>query len=375
MEERKYAKYFEIVELIEKVLQPKSKVDYTTISPDELVEKFDKEVEESGYYFKVENLANARTVIERYQKYNYERKSVFVGYYDKRMPEFDQNNYSIQNNLSKMKNNVIGILRGNIDLIRPNEDFLTLGSVEELKPLMTKDKIKNYVEEVLYSTWENKDTIRLEEYALATDILQHFGMSTGDSFDTGENALYNVASAISRMEFGSRDFHGELSSEGFYDSSTTNRGRHPEVLKETVKKITEYIYILLQHSLEKTEYRERERKMAEERAKKTTPTETPSTFVDVDFKVRPKTQQIKEDDLDLFEDEPEAKTTPEPEVPNDELEAIKAKYEKRRKLLEENQKLEEAQVRDKIKLAELQRAMEERAKRIKENEEVIKKTL
>lgn len=373
MEERKYAKYFEIVELIEKVLQPKSKVDYTTISPDELVEKFDKEVEESGYYFKVEKLANARTVIERYQKYNYERKSVFVGYYDERIPEFDQNNYSIQNNLSKMKNNIIGILRGNIDLIRPNEDFFTLGSVEELKPLMTKDKIKNYVEEVLYSTCENKDTIRLEEYTLARDILQHFGISTGDSFDTGENALSNVASAISRMEFGSRDFHGELSSEGFYDSATTNRGRYPEVLKETVKKITEYIYILLQHSLEKTEYCER--KIAEERAKKNTSTETPSTFVDVDFRVRPKTQQIKEDDLELFEDEPEAKTTPEPEVPTDELEAIKAKYEKRRKLLEENQKLEEAQVRDKIKLAELQRAMEERAKRIKENEEVIKKTL
>ena len=78
-EERKIAKYFEIVDLVDRIIPPKSIIDYTTISPEFLVAKFEEEVAKSGFYFRIADLEAAKRQIIYTQKKLYERKSVFAG--------------------------------------------------------------------------------------------------------------------------------------------------------------------------------------------------------------------------------------------------------------------------------------------------------
>ena len=52
MVERKYASFFEIIDLVERVFPPKSEMNYIKISSQELVSRFNEEVEKSGFYFK-----------------------------------------------------------------------------------------------------------------------------------------------------------------------------------------------------------------------------------------------------------------------------------------------------------------------------------
>lgn len=98
MVERKYASFFEIIDLVERVFPPKSEMNYIKISSQELVSRFNEEVEKSGFYFKEETLVRARRVISQYQDYNYNRNSVYIGARPDQDYGFDQMNYSIQNN-------------------------------------------------------------------------------------------------------------------------------------------------------------------------------------------------------------------------------------------------------------------------------------
>jgi len=269
MLEKKQATYFELVDLLERIFPPKSEFDYIKISPEELIDRFNEEVEKSGYYFKEETLVNARKVIAELQRKTYKRNSIFIGAREGVDYGFDQNHYSIQNHLSEIKVRILSMMHDREDLIHPGYTMgvTRLGSVEELRGRLTKESIKEYVSNVLRTSWEKNDTIRPEIYNLVADILYHFGISTRDFL--GENKTSKIVEkAISDLEFKSRDFHGPMHHDGgqyFADSATTNLNRYEQIVEETINKITEEIFSIIRDTLDKVEAEEkiREQKKAE----------------------------------------------------------------------------------------------------------------
>ena len=375
MDERKFANFFEVVELIDEILPPKSVVDYTKISVEELVNKFDSIISSSGYYFKEEELVSARKAIREYQRYIEGKQSVFIG--NRPGEGFDQNNYLVQNYLSNMKNSLIIILGHTKDLIIPGRIISTrlLGSIDELKSKMTKEKIKDYVTSVLTTTWERGDTIRIEEYSLATDILLHFGISTKQEY-VGENLLSTIASDISRMEIASRDFHGPISSEGYYNSSTTNSARYPKTLAETIEKITERIYSSLKSTIEQTErHDERLSKIFTDRqAQKKEPARTLAKEPPkVQTPQKPTIESLMAKSTDLRD--PEIEPESEEEVSIDTLEALKAKYDEKQALLKKNMEIEEELLKARLERERIEQRITKLEREKQENDEKIKKGL
>ena len=348
MGERKIASYFELVDLVDKIFPPKNEFDYTKITVRELMERLDQVIEESGFYFKEETIVSARHIIEENQRYNVDRKTNFVGGGD---GSFDQNNYSIQNLVSKMKT---GVLR---TLYKPREyqflgetfDTRELGSTETLRPRMAKAKVKEYVSQVLTSTWENRDTLRIEEYSLASDILAHFGLINTESYGN-HDVEAKLARMIDNMVMSSRDFLGKRHPEGYYDRSETNRERHPEALDEAIYKITEYLYTILRDTLDRTEDKEKEyeaERQKREAAKK------PKGKVE---------EEVKDETIRTGE------PIGTPGVSVTELETTKSKYEAVQAIAQENAELEK-------ELEELRKKAAEIEARIKANDEKIAKTL
>ncbi len=377
MDERRFANFFEVVELVDKILPPKSEVDYTKISVSDLIKIFDSIIESSGFYFKEEDLESARRAIRDNQRIIEGKQSVFVGNYPGK--GFDQNNYLVQNYLSKMKYSIIRTLGYTNDLIVPGRIISTrlLGSVAELSPRMTKEKITDYVRSVLTTSWEQGDSIRIEEYALASDILLHFGIRTEREY-FGESLLTELTSEISRMEISSRDFYGPISREGYYDSSTTNEVRYPKALEETIEKISEKIYMALKSTLERTEkYDERLTKIFKDRPVHQI---DPDKTLDADaaISIEPPRRPTIESLLDsaTVEERPsEEPTKPADEVPLDSLEALKAKYDEQQALLKRNMEIEEKLIKARLEREKIEREIEELEREKQANDEKIKKGL
>ena len=248
MLERKYATYFELVDLLERIFPPKSEFNYIKISPQDLIAKFDEEVATSGFYFKEGTLVNARNVIAEVQKITYNRHSRFLGARDDVDYGFDQNNYSIQNYLSEMKVRILSMMHNQEDLIHPGHTFgvTKLGSVEELRGRLTKQSIKEYVGQVLRASWEEKDTIRPEIYTLVADILYHFGISNQEflSENKTSEAVYD---AISNLEFKSRDFHGPMHHDGGQTRHVPDPPGIPPVSKASLSLLSHRGSSSLQH--------------------------------------------------------------------------------------------------------------------------------
>ena len=352
MDEREMLTYFDIVDLVDKILPPKSEFDYTKVSVAELLERFDRIIKEEGYHFREEFLVECHRIIANYQKLNYGRSSNFVG--GENAEFFDQNNYGIQNRLSQMRTSLIGTLAKPLNYEFRGEVFDTfaLGGTEKIKPRITKEAVQAYVTEVLTSTWEERDTLRLEEYALANDILAHFGIRQRDMFGSS-NVEQKLAEIIGKMEFRSRDFYGPIDREGNYERSETNKTKHPAVLKETIDVVAGFIYQRLQDIMEKTELRETRRN--EERRNKgkrvtglTIPEDT--TGIDLVPPPRPKKEEAPA------------------EVSLDELEETQSKYEEVQAIAKENAELAR-------ELEEIKRRAAEIEARIKANNDRMIKTL
>ena len=341
MIERKIASYFDIIDLIDRVMPPKSEFDYTQITSKDLIARFNKEIEESGFYFKEETLVSARKTIIYHQDRLSGRTSNFLGRNDGKERGFDQNNYFIQNEISEMKCELIRTIGNTQDLLHAGDTFYTrkFGSVEEMRPRMTRDKVEEYVKEVLTFTWEESDTIRPESYQLAADLLLHFGVSNENRF-YGENPGSKIASMIENMEFGSRDFHGPRDSEGFYNSSTTNAKRHVGVLENAIFEITEYLYSILKDSLDKIQISEEKMEAERERKRRVEEKET----------LTPTTEPIPE------------------EIPLEEVESLMTKFDTLEVLVAKNKELAK-------ELAELRKRAAEIEAEIAKNTEEIKNSL
>ena len=336
MDEREMLTYFDIVDLVDKILPPKSEFDYTKVTVAELLERFDSIINEGGYHFREEFLVECHRIIANYQKFNYGRTSNFVG--GENAEYFDQNNYGIQNRLSQMRTALIGTLAKPLNYEFRGEVFDTfaLGGTEKIKPRITKEEVQAYVTEVLTSTWEERDTLRLEEYALANDILTHFGIRQRDTFGSPATEQ-RVADIIGRMEFKSRDFYGPIDREGNYERSETSKTKHPGVLKETIDAVAGFVYQKLQDIMEKTEIREARRN--EER--------------------RPKAKKGLEEILQESKNPtdvevlPPEKKEPAP-VSLEELEETRDKYEEVQAIAKENAELAQELEELKKKAAEIQ---------------------
>ena len=63
MEDRKRANYFEVIDLIEKVLPPKQDMNYIKTAPFDLVVAFNDVVRNSGFYFDEETLKKVRDIL------------------------------------------------------------------------------------------------------------------------------------------------------------------------------------------------------------------------------------------------------------------------------------------------------------------------
>ena len=65
-------------------------------------------------------------------------------------------NYSIQNNLTSIKNGVIGLLAPDVTLMEPGRVFAVtkLGTIDELRDRLTRSSIEEYLknEEIVQST-------------------------------------------------------------------------------------------------------------------------------------------------------------------------------------------------------------------------------
>ena len=347
--------YFDIVDIVDKALPPKREIDYTAYTSEDLIERLEKAVEESGFYIPEATMLAARRIIEEDHRFNFGRISVFVG---GGRGDFDQDNYTLQNSLSSMKCGLIRTLaKKQVERMDSNPAFFNtdiLGDVESLKTRMTKENVKNYVRNVLVTTWEGQDTIRLEQSTLAYDILYHFGLKPSSSYSESKIAK-DITDIISRLEFSTRDFHGPRDSEGYYNSSTTNKDRYGVAIDNAVEDIAVVLYAVLRDTLHKTE--EFEAKHGKRSQEKNEP------------KREPKEPEPKSS-LELEAKEPEEKKAeePTPEVPIEDLEATMAKYEKLEKLIARNKKLAQ-------ELAELRKKAAEIEAEMKKNDEEIKSSL
>lgn len=346
--------YFDIVDIVDKALPTKREFDYTKYTVDDLIKRLEQVVQESGFYIPETIMVGARRAIEEHHRFNYGRTSVFVG--DGR-GDFDQNNYTIQNSLSNMKCGLIRTLaRKQLDRMDSNPTFFNtaiLGDVESLKARMTKENIKNYVRNVLVTTWEGQDTIRMEENTLTYDILYHFGLKPSNGYS--ESKIANtITNLISRLEYATRDFHGPIDSEGYYNSSTTNKDRYGVAVDKAVDDIADALFAILKDTLHKTEeFEAKHGKKTEEKIEPKIEPKEPET------KLSP---ELKEEPEDKKDDEPIS------EVPLEDLESTMAKYEKLEKLIARNKKLA-------IELADLRKKAAAIEAEMKKNDEEIKSSL
>ena len=346
--------YFDIVDIVDKALPPKREIDYTAYTSEDLIERLEKAVEESGFYIPEDTMLAARRIIEEDHRFNFGRISVFVG---GGRGDFDQDNYTLQNSLSSMKCGLIRTLaKKQVERMDSNPAFFNtdiLGDVESLKARMTKDNIKNYVRNVLVTTWEGQDTIRLEQSIIAYDILYHFGLKPNSSYSESKIAK-DITDIISRLEFSTRDFHGPIDREGYYNSSTTNKDRYGVAVDKAVDGIAEALFAVLKDTLHKTEeFEAKHGKKPEEKIEPKREPREPETKLPQDKEKEP--AEKKEEELV-------------PEIPVEDLESTMAKYEKLEKLIARNKKLA-------IELAELRKKAAAIEAEMKKNDEEIKSSL
>lgn len=261
MMEGKYPNYFDVVDVIDRALLPKSQQDYTEMTVENIINKFNEEIQKSGFYFKEESLLSARKTIEYYFANVYGRKSNFLG---GRSKDIDQNNYFIQNQLSIAKSLIIKNLTNSEGLISAEYtgiiDAKELGSLEELRQRMTRENIEEYVRSVMTCSWEERDTIRSDANALTNDILLHFGIKTNDHFDRDSQEFKRLKSMIISFTDSSRTYYGPRSKEGYYQRSETKQEDYEKFIEDTIRQMTDYIHSVLKDSLDKTEELEERRK-------------------------------------------------------------------------------------------------------------------
>ncbi len=376
MAERKIANYFDVVDLVDKVLPPKEEEDYTKQTEHELVNRIRQAMEESGFYFTGEQESNVRGIIVDCFKNVFGRKTNYVGGSGE---GFDQRNYYIQNCLSDAKNRLIHLLTDTKFLLSGDNGIFNqrLGTSEELRPRMSRKNVEEYVRSVLTNTWED-GLVNFDEYILARDILLHFGIKP----ENGMYSLYSseifekVSKMIANLEFASKDVYGPFDSEGYGNRAETNRERHPKLLDDTINRITDYIYAILKDTLDRTETRENRMAQAEAQAAMQRGEEPR-----VATPLVPSDPVKKPFEGGIDKNKPEQPLVATPLVPSgegqpkeikgvsvEELEATRAKYEEVQAIMAEN-------VRLVAELESLSKQIDEIQEKLNKNNEIITKRL
>lgn len=351
-EERRLAGYFDVVDLIDRVLPPKQEMNYYEISPQELEKRFNEEIEKSGFYFREENLATARKIILDIQEFNYDTE--VISNPSLVANGFDRRNYMIQNHLSNMKMRLISTLTSKMDLIDTEDIYVSdrLGSIDEVRDRLTKESIEDYVRKTLDVSWAKGQTMSLESIICAEDILLHFAISPENS----ELRNY-ISNLIGEWQVRSTVFEGPIDSEGNYNSATTSKTAYEFFLEKTIHDITERLYSSIKSTLDRAEI---ERAYKIEKLKAKGKVNSPSSLDRQPSTTLPE----KQPSTTL----PKNKPSSEVKVSDDiivRLKEQKAKYERLQKLIEMNIKL----VQEK---EELERQLAENAKKIQEIEDEVR---
>ena len=232
-------------------------------------------------------------------------------------PGYDQNNYNIQNQLSRAKSGLIYRLGdgGNLpEVWQGTIDTKSLGNVSDLRTRMTRDNIREYITSVVTSTWEDGQVVH-PEVSIVYDILGHFGIQTSDGLSTSE-ICNKLIKEIESLEFASKKVYGAKDREGYYESAKTIPELYSKEITKTIDNMTGYIYDMWAKSLDK----EAEREAEAAQTVKVTVEQEPVVNTPV-------------------EEEPTVSI--ETEVTTEELEEPIKKYEELQSIIQENIKLEE----------------------------------
>ena len=127
-----------------------------------------------------------------------------------------------------------------------------LGTIDELRDRLTRSSIEEYLKNVLTVSWEPKGDVRPESYAMAHDILLHFGLSAGDNFGMSD-VQKKVVNIIDSLYYDSKNYHGPIDSEGNYNSATTNKEMFDKFLEEAIYNLTELLYSVIRDALDNAE--------------------------------------------------------------------------------------------------------------------------
>jgi hypothetical protein len=298
-------KYFEIIKIVNAIFRDKQIIDYTKISPEDLIARFDQEV----YFYNVfdeTRLDKVRNVIREYQSYIYKRTSNIEGIISDN--GFDQLNYAIQNSISRMKNVALRELAdggASFPLVSAGEWYNPeiYGRLEDLEEHITKENIAKYVENTLTITCSNIERINnslLDPASLIRDIFFQFGIKP-DYKSTLPTAFKKAEELVREAIYDSTRGSGSIfpgnsdnDYQPVYEHYYTDRLFFNTKMEKAIKAVTELVSSIALPALELTKAREE----AKENSKKTIETIEPEFIDDDDDK---STSEERKDTLGKYQ--------------------------------------------------------------------------
>ena len=264
MKDRVY--YFEVIKLLDEVFPPKNEFDYTKISADELIEKFDTAIGKINYNFSSIALQQIHRDIRSIQQFIYQRETNIEGKKDDN--EFNQNNFFIQHSVSKMRNTTLSTLLNRVNQLQLADgdsiyNPLYFGDFETIKEIVNPENIKKVVIDTLTITSSSSEVINNSQFdlrAVIRDIFYHFGLKVSNGFIT-ETPEYRQAFALMQeviknsIRGSGRILNGD-SDNGYqqtYEHYNTDMASFNLQKDQAIKKIIQLITTVATSSLRKTE--------------------------------------------------------------------------------------------------------------------------
>ncbi len=263
--------YFAIVKLVDQIFPSKSELNYTELTPEDLIKRLDDAVSKSGLKIDEEKLIAVKNEIRNNQKYLYNRKSNFVG----NSPEetFDQKNYFIQKTVSEMRSGAIHALTSNGKSGSDyrinkggtyNTDFF--GNTELIESVVNRDTILNYVKDTLSVTCSRDESMRLllNDSHVLGELFLHFGLSTSsysqnkEEFEQIRTILNNLVDRSSRGEGKVNDGNSDTGYLPYFDKYVTDSSYYNAKVEQAALRITDIICSIALPALDKAKQREKE---------------------------------------------------------------------------------------------------------------------
>ena len=217
--------YFSILEVIDKIFPPIGEFDYTKISTDELITRFESKIKE---------IASIREEIKSKHNDIY-GKIDHVSKKSESINDFNQRNYVIQNYVSSLKNIVIyKICNEYLKYLYNGEGNNQYNNLY----IGNNNNIRKYIASTLNVTKEAADDgYHLKWENITKDILFHLGINPYKKESlSSSDFLINLSEKIKNI-FDSTIRYNEY----FY----TEKG--PQTIEEIADKITEFILNLLSY--------------------------------------------------------------------------------------------------------------------------------